>query len=181
MLNTPKTKRQKNLLIIISDGHRRDVMRCVGHPIIKTPNLDKLAARGAVFENAYTPSPMCVPTRASLACGDHVHEIGHWDSATPYDGKTRSWMRHLRNQGVDVVSIGKLHFRSGEDDNGFAEEILPMHVVGGVGWTIGLLREDPPDYDRYLFWFLQKMSINAGRNDAEEQVLNTVRSRGWDI
>ena len=146
MLNTAKTKIQKNLLIIISDEHRKDVMGCVGHPIIKTPNLDKLAARGAVFENAYTPSPMCVPTRASLACGDHVHKIGHWDSATPYDGKARSWMHHLCDQGVDVTSIGKLHFRSGEDDNGFTEEIIPMHVVGGVGWTIGLLREDPPDY-----------------------------------
>ena len=56
-------------------------------------------------------------------------------------------MRHLRDQGVDVTSIGKLHFRSSDDDNGFVEEILPMHVVGGVGWTIGLLREDTPKYD----------------------------------
>ncbi len=145
-MNTSKDKLPKNLLIIISDEHRKDVMGCVGHPIVKTPNLDALAARGAVFENAYTPSPMCVPTRASLACGDHVHKIGHWDSATPYDGNVRSWMRQLRDQGVDVTSIGKLHFRSGEDDNGFSEEIIPMHVVGGVGWTVGLLREDPPDY-----------------------------------
>lgn len=141
-----KDKPQKNLLIIISDEHRKDAMGCAGHPIVKTPYLDALAARGAVFENAYTASPMCVPTRASLACGDHVHKIAHWDSATPYDGKIRSWMRQLRDQGVDVTSIGKLHFRSHEDDNGFSEEIIPMHVVGGVGWTIGLLREDPPDY-----------------------------------
>lgn len=145
-MKMPNTKSQKNLLIIISDEHRRDAMGCVGHPIVKTPNLDALAARGAVFENAYTASPMCVPTRASLACGDHVHKIGHWDSATPYDGKTRSWMRQLRDQDVSVTSIGKLHFRSDEDDNGFTEEIIPMHVVGGVGWTVGLLRENPPDY-----------------------------------
>lgn len=137
---------RKNLLIIISDEHRKDAMGCVGHPIVKTPHLDALAARGAVFENAYTPSPMCVPTRASIACGDHVHKIGNWDSATPYDGKRRSWMRHLRDAGVEVTSIGKLHFRSGEVDNGFTKEILPMHVVGGVGWAVGLLRENPPEY-----------------------------------
>lgn len=136
-----------NFLILISDEHRKDAMGCVGHPIVKTPNLDALAARGTVFENAYTPSPMCVPTRAAIACGDHVHKTGHWDSATPYDGKTRSWMHELRDAGVEVVSIGKLHFRSGEDDNGFSEEILPMHVVGGIGWAIGLLRENAPDYD----------------------------------
>lgn len=122
-------------------------MGSVGHPIVKTPHLDALASRGTVFENAYTPSPMCVPTRASLACGNHVHRIGHWDSATPYCGDQRSWMKLLRQSGVNVTSIGKLHFRSADDDNGFTNEILPMHVVGGVGWAIGLLREAPPPYD----------------------------------
>ena len=143
-----ETAEPKNLLILISDEHRKDAMGCVGHPIVKTPNLDALAARGTVFENAYTPSPMCVPTRASIACGDHVHRIGHWDSATPYDGRVRSWMRQLRDAGIDVASIGKLHFRSSADDNGFTEEILPMHVVGGVGWAIGLLRHDPAPYEQ---------------------------------
>ena len=145
-MNISAPSAHKNILVLFSDEHRKDAMGCVGHPIVKTPNLDALAKRGSVFENAYTPSPMCVPTRASIACGDHVHRIGHWDSATPYDGKKRSWMHHLRDQGVDVTSIGKLHFRSGKDDNGFNREILPMHVVGGVGWAIGLLRESPPEY-----------------------------------
>lgn len=136
-----------NLLILISDEHRKDAMGCMGHPFVKTPHLDGLAARGALFENAYTPSPMCVPTRAALACGEHVHRIRYWDSATPYDGGRRSWMHALRDSGVEVTSIGKLHFRSAEDDNGFSQEILPMHVVGGVGWAVGLLRENPPAYD----------------------------------
>lgn len=136
-----------NILIIISDEHRKDAMGCAGHPIVKTPNLDALAARGTFFGNAYTPSPMCVPTRAAIATGDYVHKTRNWDSATPYDGTPRSWMRQLRDSGIDTVSIGKLHFRSGEDDNGFSQEILPMHVVGGIGWTIGLLRENLPPYD----------------------------------
>ncbi|MEM6662930.1 MAG: sulfatase-like hydrolase/transferase [Pseudomonadota bacterium] len=138
---------RSNLLIIISDEHRKDAMGCAGHRMVKTSNLDALAARGAHFTNAYTPSPMCVPTRASIATGDHVHRFRYWDSATPYDGRVRSWMRHLRDQGVETVSFGKLHFRSTDDDNGFSEEILPMHVVGGVGWPIGLLREKLPDYN----------------------------------
>ena len=136
-----------NLLIINSDEHRKDAMGCVGHPIVRTPNLDSLAARGAIFENAYTPSPVCVPARASIACGDYVHNIGCWDSATPYRGAPKSWMRHLRDNGIEVTSIGKLHFRSTEDDNGFSKELLPMHVVGGVGWPVGLLREDPPAFE----------------------------------
>ena len=137
----------KNLLIIMSDEHRRDAMGVMGHPVVQTPHLDALAATGAVFDNAYTPSPMCVPARAAIACGDYVHRIRHWDSATPYDGRQRSWMQSLRDAGVEVVSIGKLHFRSTDDDNGFSREILPMHVVDGVGWPAGLLRESPPPYD----------------------------------
>lgn len=136
-----------NLLIICSDEHRRDAMGCMGHGHVKTPHLDALAARGTLFTNAYTPSPMCVPTRAALACGDHVHRIRYWDSATPYDGARASWMHRLRSADVDVTSIGKLHFRSGADDNGFSREVLPMHVVGGVGWPIGLLRENAPAFE----------------------------------
>jgi choline-sulfatase len=145
-MQAPQT-RAPNFLILISDEHRKDAMGCAGHPIVRTPNLDALARRGTLFNAAYTPSPMCVPTRAALATGDWVHKTGHWDSATPYDGTPRSWMRQLRDAGREVVSIGKLHFRSAEDDNGFSQEILPMHVVGGVGWAIGLLREDPPAYE----------------------------------
>jgi len=141
------SKGQSNVLVIISDEHRKDAMGCVGHPIVKTPNLDALARRGTLFKNAYTPSPMCVPTRASIATGEYVHKIGYWDSASPYDGKVKSWMHHLRDNKIETVSIGKLHFRSNEDDNGFSEEILPMHVVGGVGWPVGLLRSNPPLYE----------------------------------
>ena len=136
-----------NILIIISDEHRKDAMGCAGHPIVKTPHLDALAKKGTRFTNAYTPSPMCVPTRAAIASGRHVHQTGNWDSATPYDGSVKSWMHHLRDNGIETTSIGKLHFRSSEDDNGFSEEIVPMHVVGGIGWTIGLLRSNTPKYD----------------------------------
>ena len=146
MMDNP-TGLAKNLLVIISDEHRRDAMGCMGHPIVKTPHLDELAASGTVFDNAYTPSPICVPTRAALATGQYIHRTGHWDSAAPYAGSPGSWMHAVRNTGADVVSIGKLHFRSADDDNGFRQEIMPMHVVGGVGWTIGLLRDDPPPYD----------------------------------
>ena len=139
--------RPPNFLVIISDEHRKDALGCAGHPLVHTPHLDRLAARGTRFTNAYTSSPMCVPTRAALACGDHVHRTGFWDSATPYDGSAATWMHRVRDAGHEMVAIGKLHFRSGKDDNGFSEEILPMHVVGGVGWMAALLREDPPAYD----------------------------------
>ena len=138
-------QRPRNILILISDEHRRDAMAAAGHPHVLTPNLDGLCQSGVRFLNAYTPSPMCVPARAALATGKPVHLTGHWDSATPYAGEPRSWMHDLRDGGMEVTSIGKLHFRDADVDTGFSEQILPMHVAG-EGWTIGLLRDDPPPY-----------------------------------
>src|SRR5262245_51034500 len=68
MVATPQT-----LLVIMSDEHNRKIAGYAGHPIVGTPALDALAARGSRFTAAYTPSPICVPARASLATGLPVH------------------------------------------------------------------------------------------------------------
>ncbi len=138
----------KNILILCSDEHSRSALGCYGHPVAKTPALDKLALAGMRFTQGYTPSPICIPARASLATGLHVHETRCWSSAEPYYGQIESWMHRLRDAGHPVVSIGKLHFRSGQDDNGFSEEIVPMYLTnGGRGWPQGLLRDPMPPFD----------------------------------
>lgn len=134
----------RNTVFILSDEHNRDIAGCYGHPFIKTPHIDGLASRGALFTAAYCNSPICVPSRASLATGRYVHRIHCWDNAMPYHGQYPSWHHVIREAGHDVVSVGKLHFRSSSDDNGFSREILPMHILQGKGDLKGLLRIDPP-------------------------------------
>ena len=119
---------RSNILILISDEHRKDAMGCAGHPIVQTPKLDALAARGAHFTNAYTPSPICVPARAAFATGRHVHDIGYWDNAMPYTGLPESWGHVLQRAGVQCESIGKLHYRDPGDDVGFDAMHIPMMV-----------------------------------------------------
>ena len=133
-----------NLIVILSDEHARDALGCYGNRVVQTPNIDRLASQGTRFAAAYTTCPICVPARASMATGRYVHEIGTWDNAFPYDGSSPSWAHVLRDQGFTVDSIGKLHFRSEDDDNGFTREIDPLHVVEGVGDVLGALRDDPP-------------------------------------
>jgi choline-sulfatase len=134
-----------NVLVLMSDEHNPAFMGCAGHPFIQTPNLDRLAARGTRFTHAYTCSPICVPARAAFATGRYVHEIGFWDNADAYDGSIPSWHHVLRQAGHDAVSIGKLHFRGrAGDDHGWTEEILPMHVIDGLGDIKGLVRENIP-------------------------------------
>jgi choline-sulfatase len=134
----------RNVIVIMSDEHNPKVMGCSGHPIISTPNLDALAARGTRFTSAYTTSPVCVPARAAFAIGKYIHQIGFWDNADAYDGSIPSWHHHLRDRGHRVDSIGKLHFHTRGEDHGFTEEQVPMHILDGKGDLMGLVREDLP-------------------------------------
>lgn len=131
-----------NLLIIMSDEHQARAMGCVGHPFVHTPNLDALAARGMRFADAYTPSPICVPARASFATGQPVHVTRMWDNAMPYDGSIPGWGHTLQKGGVPVESIGKLHYRAAEDPAGFDAEHLPMMVADGVGMVWASIRKE---------------------------------------
>ncbi len=130
----------KNLVFIMSDEHNQRMMGVSGHPMVKTPVMDGIAARGVNFTNAYTNCPICVPARASFATGRYVHDIGNWDNASPYDGRVPAWGHRLIDQGHRVVSIGKLHYRREGDPSGFDETLIPLNVVDGVGDLIGLIR-----------------------------------------
>ena len=123
----------QNVLFIMSDEHQQKAAGCYGHPFVRTPAIDALAAGGTRFNNAYTNSPICVPARASFATGRAVHEIGNWDNAHPYDGRIKGWGHTLQQRGMKSLSIGKLHYRNETDPTGFDEQIVPLHVVDGVG------------------------------------------------
>jgi choline-sulfatase len=146
-----------NLIIIMSDEHNPKVMGCNGHPVVKTPNIDALAAAGTSFTSAYTTCPVCVPARAAFATGKYVNQIGYWDNADAYDGAIPSWHHRLRDRGHRVVSIGKLHFRGlPGDDHGFSEEIIPMNIIEGKGDLMGLVRTDLPE--RGLSWKIARLA-----------------------
>ena len=137
--------RSKNFIVFMTDQHSRDFLSCYNNSIVKTPNLDKLAERGTLFENASTNSPICVSARACFATGKYVHQNKCWDNAIAYKGKTKSWGHCLQKENINVVSIGKLHYRSEKDKTGFDEQILPMHIANGVGDIMGSIRPNLPE------------------------------------
>src|ERR1700747_656703 len=96
----------RNLLFIMSDEHSRRVVGFYGDTMIRTPNLDRLAAGGARFTDAYCNSPICVPSRASFHTGRYPHQIRFWDNGLPYDGSVPSWAHRVRAAGHCVAGIG---------------------------------------------------------------------------
>lgn len=151
---------QTNTIILMSDEHAARLMGCAGHAHVKTPNLDRLAARGTRFAKAYTNAPICVPARASFATGRYGHQTRHWDNATPYFGTPESWGHHLQQNGNPVGSIGKLHYRNEEDEVGLDFQQIPMHLVKGVGDVLGCVREPLPRR-----WKARDLADGAGRGE----------------
>lgn len=150
-----------NVLFIMSDEHQQKASGCYGHPLVKTPNIDRLAASGTRFTNAYTNSPICVPARASFATGREVHETGYWDNAHAYDGRVEGWGHAMQKAGMRCVSVGKLHYRSEDDPTGFDEQIVPLHIVNGKGSVAGCIKRPlaPPIRK-------SKLATNIGPGDS---------------
>lgn len=134
-----------NLVVIMSDEHDPRYQGWMGHPLVQTPNIDKLAARGRRFVNAYTPSPICVPARAAFATGSYVHQNHYWDNAIAYDGRVPSWGHALQKAHVRVESIGKLHYKDNELPTGFDRQHQPMHIYQGHGMVWGSIRNPLPE------------------------------------
>lgn len=134
-----------NFLLIMSDQHVPFASGAYGSTPAQTPNIDRLAERGTTFETAYCNSPICVPSRAALATGKYVHETGNADNASPYTGReSSSWGHRASEAGIPVTTIGKLHYRSVDDDTGFPEQRLPLHVREGRGDLFHALRDQQP-------------------------------------
>ncbi|MGV8897128.1 MAG: sulfatase-like hydrolase/transferase [Rhodoglobus sp.] len=138
------SKTQPHVIFIMTDQHARYASGAYGSEMVRTPHLNALADHGTVFDAAYCSSPMCVPSRASIMTGRPAHEIGAWDNAHPYAGEPESWAHALGRAGVHSAVIGKMHFRSSDDDTGFTETILPLDVSGRVGDVYSLIRDDMP-------------------------------------
>ena len=166
-----------NLLIIMSDEHSPKWLGCYGERLAETPNIDRLAAQGTLFTDAYTTCPVCVPARAGFATGRYIHQVGFWDNADPFDGSVPSWQSQLRDNGHHVVSIGKLHFRSPRDDNGFSDEILPMHVVDEKGDLLGLVRDELPV--RGAAWKMAKLAGPGESSYTHYDRLICARAQIW--
>ncbi len=138
-----------NLVIVMADEHAGKYAGCAGHPVVKTPNIDRLARRGVRFRSAYSTSPICMPARAAFMTGRYPHQTGYVCNATPYDGRVPGWPHMLSEAGVPVASIGKLHFRDESVAAGFDETLIPMHAVDGVGDVFGAIRQSAPLPVRY--------------------------------
>ena len=89
-----------NFLLFITDQHRVDYLGCYGHPVLKTPNIDSIAARGMRFERFYVATPVCMPNRATLMTGRMPSVHGVRSNGSPISLLSNTFVDALRAAGV---------------------------------------------------------------------------------
>lgn len=113
-VHPPETKIQNhderpNIILFIGDNHNATTMGCAGHPFIQTPGLDRLAREGLFFENAFSPTPLCSPSRASILTGNYAHNHGVLNNHTPWTRQRTTFLEMLSKEGYSTAFIGKWH------------------------------------------------------------------------
>ncbi len=111
-----RAERRPSVVFILTDDMRWDALGCAGHPFLKTPNLDRLAAEGARFANAFCTTSLCSPSRASMLSGLYAHAHGVTNNFTDYPNALPSFPRQLQAAGYATAYIGKWHMNEESDE-----------------------------------------------------------------
>lgn len=130
--------KQPNFILYITDQHRADYLGCYGHPVLKTPNIDKLASTGTRFENFYVASPVCMPNRASLMTARMPSSHNVRSNGVPLDKRHVTFVELLQAAGYKTALIGKSHLQNFTDFEAVEKSPAPRE---GYFAAEGALRE----------------------------------------
>ena len=138
---------QPNILLIVVDQWRSDTLGCAGHPCVRTPHLDRLAADGIRFTNAYTATPSCVPARAALLTGlsQRRHGFVGYDESVAWRYDT-TLAGTLAAAGYHTQCVGKMHVKPYRNLMGFHNVVLH----DGYLHSVQAREDDYTLYDDYL-------------------------------
>ena len=104
-----------NFLFFITDQHRVDYLGCNGHPVLRTPHIDSIAARGTSFDRFYVATPVCMPNRATLMTGRMPSLHGVRSNGTPLPLASNTFVDALRAAGYATALVGKSHLQNFSD------------------------------------------------------------------
>jgi len=113
----------KDICLFISDQHSYLQQSYAGDRVVRTPNLDRIASEGAVFDNNYTSYPLCVPARMSLMSGQLASNCGVMGNFSVLDSRRPTFAHSLNSVGYETVLCGRMHFVGPDQRHGFSKRI----------------------------------------------------------
>ena len=166
------SKKRPNIVILMADQLGASALGAYGHPLVKTPHIDSIAARGSVFENFYSSFPLCAPARLALMTGKLCSNIQAWDNAAQIPSDVLTFAHYLRVMGYRTCLSGKMHFIGPDQLHGFEERVTTDICPSDFNWTA-----DWDDPWRTMDWFHDMKNVsNAGiaeralQQDYDEEV-----------
>lgn len=149
----PRQAGRPNVLLFVTDQQRADLMGCMGHAQIKTPNLDALAARGVLLRNLYVQGTVCMPSRASIMTGRYPSMHGVTDNGYNLPQCERTVAHLLRESGYFTSCVGRTHIRCS-----LPHPILPDREFHGFQECLHAQCYGPglDPYGEYLNWIRKK-------------------------
>lgn len=126
-----------DILFFFSDQHHGLYSGYAGHPLVQTPNLDRIAAAGTACETVYTACPLCVPARGAMLTGQLPSRTGVFGNSDMVPSDQGTFLHGIAAQGYETVFCGRMHFKGADQRHGFTKRIAPdithMHVGGLEG------------------------------------------------
>jgi choline-sulfatase len=129
------TAQQPNIVLIMADQLAPQFTSSYGHPVVKTPHMDRLAERGMRFDSAYCNAPLCAPSRFSFMSGQLVTRIAAYDNASEFLSSIPTFAHYLRGMGYRTCLSGKMHFVGPDQLHGFDERITTDIYPSDFAWT----------------------------------------------
>ena len=129
------THDKPNIVLIMADQLAPHFTGAYGHPVVKTPNLDALAARGMRFDAAYCNSPLCAPSQASFMTGQLVSRIAAYDNASDFGASVPTFAHYLRRAGYRTCLAGRMHFVGPDQLHGFEERATTDVYPADFAWV----------------------------------------------
>ncbi|RPI48331.1 MAG: choline-sulfatase, partial [Betaproteobacteria bacterium] len=122
-------ERRPNIVLVMADQIAAPALPVYGHPVVKTPHLEALAAQGVVFDAAYCNFPVCAPSRFSMLTGMLATRIGAYDNAAEFPASCVTIAHYLRLLGYHTALCGKMHFIGPDQLHGYHER-LTTDIIG---------------------------------------------------
>ena len=126
-------KPRPNVLVLMSDQHSKRQLGCYGDSLVRTPNLDRLASQGMLFENAYTAGPLCVPSRTAFMTGRRPTANRVWSNNHVLSSGIPTWAHALGAAGYETALIGRMHFIGPDQRHGFERRPLGEYMAHHPG------------------------------------------------
>ena len=154
-MNANSNPKNRNIVVVMADQLTALALGCYHNSEVKSPNIDRLAQEGVIFDAAYSSSPLCTPARYAFMTGQDISQCAGYDNAAYMPATMPTFAHYLRLMGYRTCLSGKMHFVGPDQLHGFEERVTTDIYPADFGWVPDWSNSD----DRIDLWYHNMSSV----------------------